>query len=66
MVDMESYISSKNGAKYIGFHINHGSDKAAGFVPISDFHNSLYRPDIVKLTWKFGSEDLAIINTIKD
>lgn len=60
------YISSKNGAKYIGFHINHGSDKAAGFVPISDFHNSLYRPDIVKLTWKFGSEDLAIINTIKD
>ena len=60
------YMSSKNGAKYIGFHINHGSDKAAGFVPISNFYNSLHRPSIIKLTWKLGSEELAISNPEKD
>lgn len=60
------YISSKGGAKYIGFHINHGLDKAAGFMPISNFYDSLYRPDIIKLTWKLGSEELAISNSEKD
>jgi len=59
------YAASTNGDKYVGFHINHGADKAADFVPALQFYDSLYRPDIVKLAWRLGSEELAIVKAQK-
>ena len=41
------YLSSKNGAKYLGFHINQGLNKEAKFIPITKYPN-LNRPDIIK------------------
>ena len=54
------YAASANGDKYVGFHVNHGYDNAAEFFPATRFHDSLYRPDIVKLVWQTGSEAKAI------
>ncbi len=54
------YAASKEGDKYIGFHINKGKGKASEFVTVSQLYDLLYRPDIIKLTWKLGSEELAI------
>jgi WD40 repeat protein len=59
------YAASANGDKYVGFHINHGLDKSAEFVPASQFYDSLYRPDIIRLAWKLGSEELAIAEAQK-
>jgi len=41
------FNASKDGAKYIGYHINQGSDKEAEFLDISRFRKDFYRPDIV-------------------
>jgi WD40 repeat protein len=54
------YAASAKGDKYVGFHVNRGADKAADFYPASRFHDSLYRPDILKLIWETGSEAKAI------
>jgi len=40
------FDASKNGAKYIGYHINHGAEHEAEFLPISHF-KKLYRPDLI-------------------
>ena len=54
------FAASAKGDRYVGFHINHGQDRAAEFVPASQFYESLYRPDIVSLVWETGSETAAI------
>jgi hypothetical protein len=41
------YVSSVNGDKYIGWHINRGKDKAAEYYSAFQFERILYRPDIV-------------------
>ncbi len=42
------FDASKNGAKYIGYHINQGFDKEAKFITSDQVYNEFYRPDIVK------------------
>jgi hypothetical protein len=42
------FDASKNGAKYIGYHINQGVDKEAKFISSDQVHTEFYRPDIVK------------------
>jgi len=42
------FNASKNGAKYIGYHINKGSKKEAEFIGVDKLYSSLYRPNIVK------------------
>ncbi len=42
------FNASKDGAKYIGYHINQGSEKEAEFVGIEKLYDVFYRPDIVK------------------
>jgi len=42
------FNASKNGAKYIGYHINKGPEKEAGFVPVDKLYNSFYRPDLIE------------------
>jgi len=41
------FNSSKNGAKYIGYHINQGSNKEAKFVAVDKLYNTFYRPDLI-------------------
>ena len=41
------FNSSKNGAKFIGYHINQGSNKEAKFVAVDKLYNTFYRPDLI-------------------
>jgi len=41
------YNASKGGEKYIGYHINQGSNKEARFLDISRFRKQFYRPDLI-------------------
>jgi WD40 repeat protein len=41
------YTSSKKGAERVGWHINHGSDKAADFVNGEQLRDAFFRPDLV-------------------
>ena len=49
------YADSPGGSSLMGWHINHGRDKMASFLPASEFEESLYRPDVIKLLLKTGS-----------
>ncbi|MBD3841553.1 MAG: caspase family protein [Campylobacterales bacterium] len=51
------FDSSPNGAKYIGYHINQGSDKEAQFVSVDRLYNTFYRPDLI--TKALAGESLA-------
>ena len=42
------FDSSKGGAKYIGYHINKGSDQEAKFVSVDRLYNLFYRPDLIQ------------------
>lgn len=42
------FNASKNGAKYIGYHINRGAEKEAEFVRVDKLYNAFYRPDLVE------------------
>lgn len=42
------FNASKNGAKYIGYHINQGSYKEALYVSVNELYNTFYRPDLIK------------------
>jgi len=54
------FDASPDGGKFIGWHVNQGYDKEALWFPADRFYNSFYNPEIVKLTYKYGSEDLAL------
>ncbi len=51
------FNASKNGAKYIGYHINQGSDKEAEFIGVDKLYSSLYRPDLIEKA--LAGEDLS-------
>jgi len=51
------FDASKNGAKYIGYHINQGSNKEAEFVTVDALYKTFYRPDLIQKALK--GEDLS-------
>jgi hypothetical protein len=51
------FNSSKNGAKYIGYHINQGAKKEAEYVSVDALFSSFYRPDLIQKSLK--GESLA-------
>ena len=55
------YAASPQGDRYVGFHINHGPDQAAEFLPASRFLASLYRPEVLRLAWKKGGRAIAAV-----
>jgi len=57
------FNASTNGDKYIGFHINQGSNKEAYFLPVDKFYKEKYRPDIIANILRYGSEKRAIMKT---
>ena len=44
----------------MGWHVNNGPDQMATFHPAARFHDSLYRPDVIKLLLKTGSVARAL------
>jgi WD40 repeat protein len=62
------YISSVNGDRYIGWHINQGGDKAALYYPSSRFASKFYSPEIVSAYLQTGGdidEAIRIVNESK-
>jgi len=51
------FDASKNGAKYIGYHINQGQNKEAEFVTVDALYKTFYRPDLIQKALK--GEDLS-------
>ncbi len=51
------FDASANGAKYIGYHLNRGWDKAADYVSVEQLYSAFYRPDLVQR--KLAGEDLS-------
>lgn len=41
------YTASKKGARYVGYHINRGSDREAKYYPFEQFDLKFNRPDII-------------------
>jgi len=54
------FSSSPNSEQLIGFHLNRGEDRAADFYAGSRFLKDLYQPQLIKLAYEFGREDVAI------
>ena len=54
------FSSSPNSEQLIGFHLNRGEDRAADFYAGSRFLEDLYQPQLIKLAYEFGREDVAI------
>lgn len=44
------FDASKNGAQYIGYHINQGPYKEAEYVTVENLYNTFYRPDLIRKT----------------
>lgn len=42
------FDASKNGAKFIGYHINQGDNKEAEFITVESLYSTFYRPDLIK------------------
>ena len=54
------FNASVSGDQYVGYHINQGLNKEARYVGSDKYFETLYRPDIVSLTLKLGSEAKAM------
>lgn len=54
------FNASVEGDKYVGYHLNKGSNKEARYVGGDKFFDTLYRPDIIGYIWQTGSEKKAI------
>ena len=42
------YDASLGADDLIGWHINHGYDRAPDFYPVSQFRDRFYRPDVIQ------------------
>ncbi|HYN85162.1 MAG TPA: caspase family protein [Pyrinomonadaceae bacterium] len=54
------YDASPGGEELIGWQVNNGPDKAADFVPVSQFREAFYRPDVVAKVLETLDEGLAL------
>jgi WD40 repeat protein len=54
------YACSPGGEHLMGWHVNNGLDKIASFRPAVQFHQSYYRPDVIKRLLHFGSVQKAL------
>jgi WD40 repeat protein len=52
------FTSSKNGAQYVGYHINQGKDKEAKFYPFEQFDLKYNRPDIILKNLEIGHDGI--------
>ncbi len=54
------YAASLAGESLMGWHINHGPEQLADFYAASQFHDSLYRPDVIRRVLEMGSVARAL------
>jgi WD40 repeat protein len=54
------YAASPGGENLMGWQVSNGPAQVGTFAPASQFHKSLYRPDVIKLTLKTGSVASAL------
>lgn len=54
------YASSAGGEKMVGWVVNNKPDENPTFHPAERFHDSLYRPDVIKRLLEFGNVDDAL------
>jgi WD40 repeat protein len=53
------YDASLGADDLIGWHINHGYDRAPDFYPVSQFRDRFYRPDVIQRVLKTPNLDIA-------
>ena len=53
------YDASLGADDLIGWHINHGDDRAPDFYPVSQFRDRFYRPDIIQRVLKTPHLDIT-------
>lgn len=53
------YVSSPDGDRYIGWHVNRGKDRAADFYPAVPLERTLHRPDLVQEYVELQGDDEA-------
>jgi WD40 repeat protein len=53
------YDASAGADNLIGWHINHGYDRAPDFYPVSQFRERFYRPDVIKRVLRTPNLDVA-------
>jgi WD40 repeat protein len=53
------YDASLGADELIGWHINHGYDRAPDFYPVSQFRDRYYRPDVIQRVLKTPNLDVA-------
>jgi hypothetical protein len=49
------YAASVGGERLMGWHINRDPDTLADYFPAANFHDSLYRPDVIRRLIEAGS-----------
>ncbi|HEY2249547.1 MAG TPA: WD40 repeat domain-containing protein, partial [Planctomycetaceae bacterium] len=54
------YAASLAGESLMGWHINRGPESLADFYPASQFHKSLYRPDVIRRLIETGDLTRAV------
>ncbi|MCP4579448.1 MAG: hypothetical protein GY846_24515, partial [Deltaproteobacteria bacterium] len=63
----EGYYDASPGAdSLVGWHINNGADRAAGFYPLSKFSSRFYRPDVVANIIQYNDVDKALLYANKN
>ena len=60
------YAASPGGEKLMGWQVNHGLDQLATFYPAEQFHDSLYRPDVIRRVLAEGSVEKAVAAADKE
>jgi WD40 repeat protein len=53
------YDASLGADDLIGWHVNHGYDRAPDFYPVSQFRDRFYRPDVIQRVLKTPNLDIA-------
>jgi len=63
------YAASLGGESLMGWHVNRGLESMADFYPAASFHDSLYRPDIIRHVLETGSgpkaQQLASVDDVR-
>ncbi len=59
------YHASQHGDRLFGYHVNRGPDKEALYFSSDRFIKAFFRPDIIQAIVKYGSEDRAFAELIK-
>jgi WD40 repeat protein len=58
------YDASLGADELIGWHVNHGNDRAPDFYPVSQFRDRFYRPDVIQRV--LNTPNLDVEEAVRD